>query len=60
MTGAVKTYIATGDPDSLIRWQFRIRHATESNGDDTINKTEWAAAENTGDIYRPELRVTYR
>jgi hypothetical protein len=60
LTSPVSAYIASGDTDSLLRWQFRIRHTTESNGDDSIDETEWGAAENTGDIYRPELTVTYR
>jgi hypothetical protein len=60
VTSLVQDYIASGDADSLVRWQFRLRPATnETDNDGVTDETSWGTAEYV-DGYRPTLIVTYR
>ncbi|MFW5880176.1 MAG: DNRLRE domain-containing protein [Spirochaetota bacterium] len=58
VTQLIVDYIDSGNPTSLGRRQFRLRHETETDGDDSTDETEWATQENHED-YAPVLTVTY-
>jgi len=61
MTSRIQDYLTSGDSESLVRWQFRIRHSGESSdGNDTASFTRWATRDYVnGDIYQPTLTVTF-
>lgn len=60
VTALIQQYIDSGDPDALVRWQFRLRHAdAATNSDGAFTETEWATNENASEALRPALTVRY-